>query len=512
MSELEPKLVGFDCPLGSYPSPLVPIVQDDLDYYAAYLDAKNTIHLERLESDSKFIFLTDLPPETRAKLKGFDCRKHRLFAKTKNDVCFYASNREEAFFTVLLNDNNFSSNNPFFRLSLSEDTGDLAIFNEELERCENYLRERHPEILSEWKKDRANLKLSKKLVRLPFRRNILPLTNSAVNSFESFFGFVLGSFNQEIISSDGLENYSYENQNLRLKFQPVSFSWVALHPQPRGVIMFIGGAFFGSFPILFYRHLLETLYQEGYTLVALPFRFSLRHWQIAHSLLEEQHQLQKILPDLAKRYGYSASIYEDVLSYQWLGHSLGCKYIALLELLSGCDDSVAAALPKELEEIYRNSAGILNQSSVLLAPVLDGDLKSAIPISALATLFNRLGVNVRPCRRETLSLIRQSSLFSHTAMISFNQDTIAGSLLDSNPDTSDVLWLSQYLEQKSSLIKGLPGKHYDPVGWRIGPLIADFYPLPQGKFIKPLALWKTGSQSVSFCRSFSILQYQYEAI
>jgi hypothetical protein len=271
-----------------------------------------------------------------------------------------------------------------------------------------------------------------------------------------------------------------------LKFHPISFSWVALHPEPKGVIQFIGGAFFGTFPTLFYRHLLDTLYQDGYTLVALPFRFSLRHWQIADSLLDEQHRLRQILPDLAQHHGYAASIYQDVSSYQWLGHSLGCKYIALLELLSGNDDSVAAALPRALEETYRNSAGIWSQGSVLLAPDIS-DLESAIPSRALAAFFNRLGVNVKPDRRETLALIRQSALFNLTAMVSFHRDTVAGSLLDRDPDRSDVLWLSHYLGSKSASIKELPGKHLEPLGWRIGHLIADFNPLD--KFIKPLQHW-----------------------
>jgi hypothetical protein len=280
-----------------------------------------------------------------------------------------------------------------------------------------------------------------------------------------------------------------------LKFHPISFSWVALHPEPRGVIQFIGGAFFGTFPTLFYRHLLETLYQEGYTLVALPFRFSLRHWQIANSLLEEQHRLRQILPDLANHHGYASSIYQDVSSYQWLGHSLGCKYIALLELLSGDDDSVAAALPRELKETYRNSVGIWSQGSVLLAPDIS-DLESAIPIPALVSLFNSLGVSVRPDRQETLNLIRQSALFNLTAMISFHRDTVAGSLLDSDPDKSDVLWLSQYLEQKSASMKELPGKHLEPLGWRIGNLIADFNPLD--KFIKPLHQWWVADIALKF--------------
>ena len=36
-----------------------------------------------------------------------------------------------------------------------------------------------------------------------------------------------------------------------MKFQPIAHSWVALHPEPKGIIQFIGGAFFGRFfPIM----------------------------------------------------------------------------------------------------------------------------------------------------------------------------------------------------------------------------------------------------------------------
>lgn len=270
-------------------------------------------------------------------------------------------------------------------------------------------------------------------------------------------------------------------------FQPVSFSWIALHPKPKGIVQFIGGAFFGTFPTLFYRHFLQSLYQEGYTLIALPFRFSLRHWQIAYSLLEEQHQLRQLLPELAKRQGYDPSIYLEVSSYQWVGHSLGCKYIALLELLSGDETAIAAALPSKLADVYRLTSGIWNQGSILLAPDMS-DLESAIPVRSLVALFNRLNIGVRPDRQQTLDLIRQSALFNLTAMVSFDQDTVAGSMSDHDPNISDVLWLSQYLKTKSVLIQELSGKHLEPVGCRIGRYIVDLNPLD--KFIKPLKQWQ----------------------
>jgi hypothetical protein len=63
-----------------------------------------------------------------------------------------------------------------------------------------------------------------------------------------------------------------------MKFQPISRSWVAIHPQPKGVIQFIGGAFFGTFvPTFFYRGLLSFLYNQGYTIIVLPFSFTFNH-------------------------------------------------------------------------------------------------------------------------------------------------------------------------------------------------------------------------------------------
>lgn len=281
-------------------------------------------------------------------------------------------------------------------------------------------------------------------------------------------------------------------------FQPVSFSWVALHPKPKGIIQFIGGAFFGTFPTLFYRHLLQELYRKGYTLVVLPFRFSLRHWQIAYGMLEEQHRLRQILPDLAEHQGYDSSIYHDVSSYLWIGHSLGCKYIALLELLSGDENAVAAALPEDLVEIYRSSEGIWSQGSVLLAPDIS-DLDSAIPIRCLVALLKHLNISVRPDRQQTLDLIHQSSLFNLTAMMSFDRDTVAGNLRDTNPDVSDVLWLYQYLQTKSAPVQELSGKHLEPVGWRLGRYIADFNPLD--KFIKPLRWWQVSKVAFELLQS-----------
>ena len=284
----------------------------------------------------------------------------------------------------------------------------------------------------------------------------------------------------------------------KLKFQPVSFSWVALHPQPKGVIQFIGGAFFGSFPTLSYRHLLHEIYDAGYTVVAIPFRFSFRHWGIALGLLEEQRRLQAYLPALAAQAGYRGEIYAQSDRYAWLGHSLGCKYIALLELLCGVElnptDATLAEVigPKNarwLRERLAHTPTIWNQPAQLLAPDIS-DTTSAVPIPALAHLIDRLGLGVQPTRQQTLALINRSRLFNLTAMLSFRQDTVAGSRQDPCPDTSDVRWLYQHLQTKGLVHVELEGKHLEPLGIKVGAHLVDLNPLD--KFIKPLAQWPTG--------------------
>jgi hypothetical protein len=120
-----------------------------------------------------------------------------------------------------------------------------------------------------------------------------------------------------------------------MKFQPVSHSWVALHPKPQGVIQFIGGALFGTFfPMFFYRSLLQRLFNDCYTIVILPFNFTFDHYAEAGFLIREQYE---IMPELVRRAIFAGYEYEPYLSdqnFSWLGHSIGCKYIALLEAFS----------------------------------------------------------------------------------------------------------------------------------------------------------------------------------
>lgn len=299
------------------------------------------------------------------------------------------------------------------------------------------------------------------------------------------------------------------------KFDPISFSWVAIHPKPKGVIQFIGGAFFGTFPTVFYRYFLQTLFEEGYTIVALPFRFSFRHWAIAIDLLKEQETLRQQLSEITGN-----DFYQAKENYFWLGHSLGCKYIALLEFLSGTqwqqitESCVERQAYQQIEAIIANAnledASILSQPSLLIAPDIS-DTESAIPVRTLERFFDRVGLRVLaapaaalvrfldesglgvlPTRAQTQCFIRSSVLFNLTAIISFDRDQVAGSKTDefkqaSIQENSDVLWLIKQLQtRKFPLLHiELQGKHLEPVGIKVGNYIVDLNPFD--KFIKPLS-------------------------
>jgi hypothetical protein len=275
----------------------------------------------------------------------------------------------------------------------------------------------------------------------------------------------------------------------KLNFEPVSSSWLALHPEPKGVIQFIGGTFFGLLPTVSYRYLLRELFAAGYTVIALPFRVTFNHWSVALNLLEEQYALRDELVKRAKKAGYPYELYQKSSSYFWIGHSLGCKYIGLLELLS--DDSwreeveacINEATRQEIEALLVEKDVILNQPSLLIAPDIS-DTETSVP-RILARFLEAFGLGVKPTRQQTFCLIERSKLFNLTAIISFKDDTVAGSKQKESRGKNDVRRLLEELEGKNLIHQEIAGKHLEPVGVQVDDYIVDLNPLD--KFIKPLS-------------------------
>ena len=272
-------------------------------------------------------------------------------------------------------------------------------------------------------------------------------------------------------------------------FRPLKFDWVALHPDPIGIVQFIGGAFFGTFPTIFYRELMQTIFERRYTVIAKPFRFTFRHWSVALDLLDSQADLFKIMHYEAKRLNYGGlSLYQTYIDavrnpdvtlprgqYFWLGHSLGCKYIALLELLSileSTDESDAELRARIEEEIKPygsfnpdETASLTNQSMILLAPVL-ADLDNAIPIEWLARLFANV-LKVVPDKEETKRLIKEASQNAGGRFHLVNITGFAGDV--QAKDTID--WLQPYKQrfiggfEPSLPVTRTPlGPHLSPMG------------------------------------------------
>ncbi|ACK64916.1 conserved hypothetical protein [Rippkaea orientalis PCC 8801] len=261
------------------------------------------------------------------------------------------------------------------------------------------------------------------------------------------------------------------------KFIPLDFSWVALHPQPIGVVQVIGGAFFGTFPTIFYRYLCQQIFNQGYTIVAIPYRFTFRHWSVSIGLVRDLVNLRIMMLEEAKRRGYEYQIYQEKPTdpkgnYYWLGHSLGSKYIALLELLTELEfkaiedvlgdcvgEDQQTEIKQDLQDVDLESISLKNQAILLLAPAITG-IEAAIPVKAIADLMKKLGLDVKPNVEQTHCLILRSRLFNLFSLIALAKDNIA-------KDT--VTWIKANLSDRLIQCIELPNRgHLAPLGWKNG--------------------------------------------
>jgi hypothetical protein len=236
------------------------------------------------------------------------------------------------------------------------------------------------------------------------------------------------------------------------------------------VIQFIGGFLFGSFPGSAYRPLLQLLYARGYSLVLHRFPFNplqFNHWQVALGLLaRKQRVLDQIQAELDPA---RAAFYADPTNTCWLGHSLGCKFILLLEILSNASgrraEVLCSALPvaaaetilEQLAVLEESTAGrgavIRDQPSILLAP----EISNTVRVLRSGWQISRQGV--QPNMNQTKALILASrELFNLTGVIGFDSDGIS---LD------DVDFLRSELARRGVPplpVAELEGWHFEPLG------------------------------------------------
>lgn len=298
-----------------------------------------------------------------------------------------------------------------------------------------------------------------------------------------------------IINSNSAKSIKFKDSVENCCFRSFSNSWVAIHPHPKGVIQFIGSFVFGSFPLKFYKYLLQNLFEQGYTIFVFRFPFTplkFDHWQFATELLKEEYALRvEIIRFLKENYTTSYNnleIYLNDSNYYWLGHSLGCKYITLLEILSNDANQRQLILQKSLGNRYNqkllsqlksvdiarenaeqeitkilnipiqiNQYFIQNQPSIFLAPEISNTVTiNGINIPTFKPL-SKFELLISPNARETKSMIAQSSnLFNLTGIISFSQDFIA---------RDDINFLCKQLSLKPIY----PPLHKELFGWHLDP-------------------------------------------
>jgi hypothetical protein len=241
------------------------------------------------------------------------------------------------------------------------------------------------------------------------------------------------------------------------RYKLISQSWVAQHPRPIGVVEFYGGEFFGLLPTTSYDFLLQSLFAAGYTIIAVPVQLGFDHYRIAYTLVEERDRVRDALPNLAG------------VPHFWLGHSVGCKFIALLEALTDPATNTLVLPTTSDAATLEIRRGILDEPSLLMAPSI-ADTEHAVRVPILPQILDRLGLGVEPTKEQTQALIEQDDLFNLTALISFCGDTVAGNQSGS-PAESDVAWFLKTLRARQNntlLHEELAGDHLAPLGVQIG--------------------------------------------
>lgn len=283
------------------------------------------------------------------------------------------------------------------------------------------------------------------------------------------------------------------------RFQYLSKSWVAINPNPKGIIQFIGSFVFGSFPTKSYQFLFQELFERGYTIIVFRFPFNpleFNHWKVAIKLLKEEYQLRveiiKELKQKEKICNKNLEVYLNDSNYYWLGHSLGCKYITLLEILSNepCQreliiqsslgdryDDRLKPLIKSVDRARKDAEQkiselldqpiniskffIKDQPAILLAPEISNTLTlNGVTIPTANPLPN-LELLVQPNAKETKFMIAQSKdLFNLIGVISFAQDCVA---------KNDVTFFIEQLHQRHCILlhQELSGWHFEPNGIQV---------------------------------------------
>jgi hypothetical protein len=250
------------------------------------------------------------------------------------------------------------------------------------------------------------------------------------------------------------------------------------------MIQFIGAFIFGSLPACAYRPLVQELYARGFSLVLHRFPLNplqFNHWDVAIGLLQQARAIRDYIaaghvfpvPDSPNR-----DFYLDPTNTLWLGHSLGCKFLLLLEILSNEPNRREAILrgrlpAAEVDSLLSRLSGlsgsktsslsqevdvpvIRNQPTILMAPEISNTFR------IFRSRFQFSNQRAIPNKTQTEWLIDDSTeLFHLSRVISFDWDGIAA---------DDVDFLGTILSQRGTptpVVEHLHGWHLEPLSARV---------------------------------------------
>ena len=232
-----------------------------------------------------------------------------------------------------------------------------------------------------------------------------------------------------------------------MEWQQVENNFVLTPTQPKGVIHFLGGAFFAAAPHISYSRTLETLAQAGYVIVATPFvNSTFDHRQIAM--------------DVHKSFKRTRSkLFLDYFPLFGMGHSMGCKIHLLINSLYPSERTGNIFIAynnygaKQSIPLFKEFAGTIPEMSIM---------------------------EFTPSPLETMELINQSYEVENNLLVKFVDD-----------DIDEIAVLATQLQRKFNSkvkVQTLPGTHLTSMGidlkWQAGksftPVDAVFQWIRQG--------------------------------
>jgi hypothetical protein len=229
------------------------------------------------------------------------------------------------------------------------------------------------------------------------------------------------------------------NINVQQNWIPLQHTFVKINPNAKGTVIFIGGYLYGTFPTSSYSGLLNGLYQKDFTVISYPYSpVQLSHWKLSNDLLEKIEHLQSDIIHEAKRKGYPTEVYYDDDKYCFVGHSLGCECISLIQFLGFTKDK-----QKKLLQEARDKLGPKEVTKSDFSDVDSLPEEKPVPYKAsllMAPCFKDPLRGIRPKQELMWYAIENGPLLPLTALISFKGDNTAG---------EDVNWLHQNLSPES---------------------------------------------------------------